>query len=340
MNHSDQIDNKSGEFVAENCHNRNKLPEFPKIENDDTIDSTTMDYIMGNSTSKDRTEFRWDKTLINSNNSNVPGPTKDIFKFKNDEKVESPKDQTNNGKCEFCRDFPKRRIGKLVELMKHRKHCENLHPFVYKTGTDSSGCKFCNTEFERTGNLFKHIENQHCEEIEVFNEKFMESNDAYICLLCDQNKQKIFDTKILMFDHIFVDHKKNSNEPVDEISEYEKIREENIAKQKASLTKLFPEKFQDSSNKKSKPKSKHSPASATAADKDLQKIQKRISKSIHDLKENVNPKIKKRKVSSNEINHPEPKLKNPCIRVTPVKIPEPGIPVKTPDEHKKGAKGK
>ena len=165
----------------------------------------------------------------------------------------------------------------------------------------------------------------------------MESNDAYICLLCDENNQKTFDTKILMFDHVFVDHKKN--EPIDKISEYEKIREENIAKQNASFPELFPEKFQDSSIKKSK----HPPASVTAANKDLQKIQKRISKPIHDLKENAKTKFKKRNVSSKEINHREPikiPLKYPRIYLTPVKEPGPGVPVKTPDEHKKGAKGK
>ena len=99
--HSDQIDNKSREFVGENYQNRNKSPELPKLKNNDTIDSaaSTIDYVTGNSTSKGSTEICWDKTLI--------GPTKYIFKSKNDEKVNSLEDQLYNGKCEFCRDFPK-----------------------------------------------------------------------------------------------------------------------------------------------------------------------------------------------------------------------------------------
>ena len=98
--HSDQIGNKSREFVGENCQKRNKSTELPKLKNDDTIDSATftMDHKMSNSTSKDSAEIRWDKTLIR--------PTKYISKLKNDEKVESLEDQPNNRKCEFCRDYP------------------------------------------------------------------------------------------------------------------------------------------------------------------------------------------------------------------------------------------
>ena len=91
--------------------------------------------------------------------------------------------------------------------------------------------------------------NKHNDEIEEFNEKFLESENAYICLICDQNDQKSFDTKSKIFDHIFDDHKKNPNKeisdqeknPVEEISEYEKIQQENIAQRKAQMAKLFPE---------------------------------------------------------------------------------------------------
>ena len=126
--------------------------------------------------------------------------------------------------------------------------------------------------------------------------------------------------------------------PIEEISEYEKIQQENIAKRKAQMAKLFPE-LANKQNKKSvlKPKSKQSPACKSDSE-DLRKISKRISKFSQNLKENIDPKIKKRSVSSDEINNSEhilnpdkiyPKPKRICkdlrICIPRVKIPEPYV---------------